>query len=99
MKLSPDIKAWLGLNLHDTILNLSILPLIFSLFTTDLISIVLLTIATCAISLAGLILHFKIRDPKVSKFTTVASKWINLFFVICLWIVSILRVIILIAIS
>ena len=87
--MNEDIKAWLGLNLQDTLINLSGLTMIAGfVFRSSPLTEVLFGL-TFILSLLGLYIYFTRENSKVSTSTALWNRWLSLLIVIVIWILVI----------
>jgi uncharacterized membrane protein len=91
-KMNENIKAWLGLNLQDTLINISAFPFLALFFVDKLIHAILLIVVSFFLSLSGLIIYFLKSNNKISKTTSLINKWGSFVIVLFMWVVMLIRI-------
>lgn len=87
-----NVKAWLGFNLQDTLINISAIPFIIGFFVNNIFLQLMLFAITFILSSLGLILYFKRKNQKVSKATAFLNKWGSILIVLVIWLLVIIKI-------
>lgn len=90
--MNENLKAWLGLNLQDTLINISTLPFLAVFFVNDLLLAILLFLTAFLLSLSGLIVYFVRKNNKISKITLNFNKWSSVAIVLIMWSTMLIKI-------
>lgn len=83
--LKEEIKAWLGFNLQDFILNISAIPFFLGLFSRDLLTTRFLFAIAFLLSIVGIVIYFRKPNKKISKVSAELNKWGSVAIILMLW--------------
>jgi hypothetical protein len=89
--MNEDLKAWLGLNLQDTLINISAVPFLIGFFSDGVIMFILFGMCFL-LSLLGLIVYFTRRNEKVSRATSLINKWGSVGIVLIIWLIMLAKI-------
>lgn len=89
-----NIKAWLGLNRQDAIINLSAIPFLFGFFSRNMIVVICLYLITIILDVIGLRIYFTQKNEKIGKKTAFLNKWLTLFVVLVIWALIVLDILV-----
>lgn len=77
-----ELKAILGINWQDTLINIGAIPFFVGIFMSDIIYVSVLFFLSFVLMLSGMIIYFFNPNRKISKISEKFNKWGSLVIVI-----------------